>query len=56
MEMEDTKVGNVFTFALVVRGKLPEIQELINYLNVSTLKVAHKEIGQEKMWIKKEGK
>lgn len=45
--------GKTFTFAIVVRGELELINDLINFLNTSGLTVAHQEIGQEKMYIKK---
>ena len=45
--------GTTFTFGIIVRGNLESIQNLVNFLNTSGLKVAHQEIGQEKMWIKK---
>lgn len=46
--------GKTFTFAVVLRGQLEDINNLINFLNTSGLTVAHQEIGQEKMYIKKE--
>lgn len=45
--------GKTFTFAVVVRGDLESINNLINFLNTSGLVIAHQEIGQEKMYIKK---
>lgn len=45
--------GKTFTFAVVLRGQLEEINSLINFLSTSGLTVAHQQIGQEKMWIKR---
>ena len=52
---EDNRCGTVFTFAVVLRGDLESINNLINFLNTSGLTIAHKEIGNVKMYIKKEG-
>lgn len=46
--------GVNFTFAAVVRGELSDINDLIEFLKASNLTVAHQEIGQVKMYIKKE--
>jgi len=46
-------MGSKFTFAIVIRGELEQINELIDFLKRSDLVIAHQEIGQEKMWIKK---
>jgi hypothetical protein len=48
------KLGTNFTFAVVVRGELEEINTLIDFLKKSSLTVAYQEIGQQKMWIKRE--
>ena len=48
-------IGSKFTFAVVLRGQLEDINLLIEFLKQSNLTVAHQEIGQEKMWIKKDG-
>ena len=45
-------LGDTFTFAVVVRGNLPDINELIEFLKRSELRVAHQQLGQNKMWIK----
>ena len=45
-------LGVKFTFAVVVRGELGQINKLIDFLKASDLTVAHQEIGQSKMWIK----
>jgi len=55
MENGNEKFGTCFTFAIVLRGELEEINELIDFLKASNLTIAHQEIGQRKMWIKKEG-
>ena len=52
MEIKNRNYGTTFTFGLVVRGDLESITNLINFLNTSSLTVAHQEIGQNKMWIK----
>jgi len=44
--------GAKFTFATVVRGELPEINALIEFLKASDLVIAHQQIGQNKMYIK----
>ena len=49
-------IGTCFTFGLVIRGELDEIQELIEYLKESDLTIAHQEIGQTRMYIRKEEK
>jgi hypothetical protein len=54
MRNEDEKLGINFTFAVVVRGELEHINMLIDFLKNSELRVAHQQIGQTKMWIKKE--
>jgi len=46
-------MGSKFTFAIVIRGELEQINELIDFLKRSDLVIAHQEIGQTKMWIKK---
>lgn len=51
----DNRCGTIFTFAVVTRGDLNSINELIAFLNSSDLTIAHKEIGQEKLYIKKGG-
>ena len=54
MRNGNTNFGKVFTYALVIRGELEAINDLINFLNTrSDITVAHQEIGQEKMYIKK---
>lgn len=55
MEKGNGNIGTCFTFAVVVRGELEHINALIDFLKASDLKVAHQEIGQQKMWIKKDG-
>lgn len=55
MEIGNEKIGSRFTFAVVVRGELEQIDELIAFLKKGGLTIAHQEIGQEKMWIKKGG-
>ena len=47
------KIGDVFTFAIVVRGQPTHIHELIDFLKTSDLVIAHHQIGQEKMYIRK---
>jgi hypothetical protein len=47
-------IGSKFTFGIVLRGEISEINKLIDYLKQSSLKVAFQEIGQNKMWIKTE--
>ena len=46
--------GIKFTFAVVVRGELDQINKLIDFLKASDLTVAHQQIGQKKMWIKED--
>ncbi|MCJ7570960.1 MAG: hypothetical protein MUO82_03665 [Candidatus Thermoplasmatota archaeon] len=48
-------IGTKFTFAVVIRGELSDINILIDFLKSSNLVIAHQEIGQDRMWIKKEG-
>ena len=54
MENRNGYMGVTFTFAVVVRGKLGDIDTLMDFLKASELTVAHQEIGQNKMWIKQE--
>ena len=49
------EMGSKFTFAVVVRGELEQINTLIDFLKNSDLTIAHQQIGTVKMWIKKEG-
>ena len=57
MEDEDinTNFEMKFTFAVVVRGEIGDINDLITFLKESHLIIAHKELGQNKLWIKEEG-
>ena len=48
-------LGSKFTFGVIVRGELEDINLLIDFLKKSDLTVAFQEIGQNKMWIKMEG-
>lgn len=43
-----------FTFAVVVRGEINDINELVEFLKQSNLVIAHKELGQKKLWITEE--
>jgi len=52
MRDENGNLGDTFTFAVVVRGSLPDINSLIEFLKNSKLRVAHQQLGQNKMWIK----
>jgi hypothetical protein len=54
MRVGDEKIGSVYTFAVVVRGELEHINMLIDFLKSSELIIAHHEIGQEKMYIKRD--
>jgi hypothetical protein len=51
----NNEIGTCFTFAVVVRGELEEINRLIDFLKASDLKIAHQKISEEKLWIKKDG-
>jgi hypothetical protein len=53
MKNGNGKIGTCFTFAVVVRGELEHINELIDFLKASDLTIAHQEIGTVKMWIRK---
>lgn len=55
MRNGNNEIGTCFTFAVVVRGELEDINKLIDFLKNSELKIAHQEIGQVKMFIKKDG-
>jgi len=48
-------IGSTFTFGVVLRGQLEDINILIEFLKQSNLTVAHQEISQSKLWIKKDG-
>lgn len=48
-------LGTKFTFGIVLRGELSDINKLVDYIKESNLTVAFQEISQEKMWIKKGG-
>ena len=52
MRNGNNEIGTCFTFAIVLRGELSDINKLIDFLkNSSNLKIAHQQIGQEKMYI-----
>ena len=55
MENGNGNYESNFTFGVVLRGDLQDINILIEFLKQSNLVVAHQEIGQEKMWIKTSG-
>jgi hypothetical protein len=55
MENKNDKIGTCFTFAVVVRGELEAIDSLIDFLKQSDLVIAHQQIGQTRMWIKRDG-
>lgn len=55
MEMNgNRKIGTCFTFGVVLRGELEDINLLIEYLKKSNLTVAHQKISDHKMYIKEE--
>ena len=55
MEMNGNyNFGSKYTYGLVVRGQLSDIQDLIDFLKTSNLIVAHSELGDQKLFIKKE--
>ena len=47
--------GTKFTYGVVVRGDLSEINDLVEFLKASKLVIAYSEMGQEKLWITKAG-
>ena len=47
--------GATFTYGVIVRGELEEINKLISFLKASDLIIAYSKIGQEKLWIKEAG-
>ena len=47
--------GTKFTYGLVVRGDLSEVNKLVEFLKQSDLVVAYSELGQEKLYISKAG-
>lgn len=47
--------GTKFTYGVVVRGELGQINNLIDFLKASDLVIAYSELGQEKLWITKAG-
>ena len=53
--MRNGNIGTKFTFGIILRGELEDINLLIDFLKQSGLTVAFQEIGQHKMWIKTEG-
>ena len=56
MEMNgNNSFGSKYTYGVVVRGELTEIQALIDFLKSSNLVVAHSELGDQKLFIKKDG-
>jgi len=46
--------GSKYTYAVVVRGSLSDINQLVEFLEQSNLVIAHTELGTVKMWIQKE--
>lgn len=53
MKNENQNFGTDFTFAVVIRGQLEDINKLIDFLKTCNLTIAHQEIGTVKMWIKR---
>lgn len=49
------RCGKTYSYAIVIRATLPQINDLINYLNSVEVKIAHREISTQKLWIKREG-
>ena len=45
--------GTTYTYGLVVRGDLKQINELIDFLKSSNLVIAFNELGTEKLYIKR---
>lgn len=52
--MEDEDFEMVFTFGVILRGQLSEINKLVDFLKESNLVIAHKQLGQKKLWIKED--
>lgn len=50
----ENNFGATFTYGLVIRGELSEINRLIDFLKNSDLVIAHSQIGQKKLFIKEE--
>jgi hypothetical protein len=48
------KIGTNFTFGLVLRGELEDINKLIEYLKNSNLTVAHQKISDRKMYLRED--
>ena len=55
MEMNGNyNFGSKYTYGVIVRGELSEIQDLIAFLKTTNLIVAHSELGTKKLYFKKE--
>jgi len=52
-DMTDEDFEMVFTFGVILRGQLSDINKLVDFLKEdSNLIIAHKQLGQKKLWIK----
>jgi len=51
-DMRDEDFEMIFTFAVVVRGEISDINALVDFLKESDLIIAHKQLGQKKLWIR----
>ena len=52
MENENEKLNQNFTYAVVLRGDISDINTLIEFLKKSNLRIAHSQLSQNKLWIK----
>jgi len=52
MVNEDEEFKMNFTFALVLRGEMNDINNLLEFLKSSNLRIAHSQLSQNKLWIK----
>jgi hypothetical protein len=54
MNTNDKKIGTTFTCGLVVRGKLRDIDSLLEYLKTTDLVLAHQRVTDRKLWFKED--
>jgi len=55
MEKENGDVfGTKYTFGLVIRGDITDINSLISFLKASNLTVVHQQMGTKKMYIEED--
>jgi len=52
MENENEELKQNFTYAVVLRGDIGDINTLSDFIKKSDLRIAHSQLSQNKLWIK----